>query len=130
MQYNSIILPCYQGSINIYRMESKILKYFRVNMDGYPVYIEVREVCPKHYLCFFSTLYNDDEFFIEDKYGTFGFKVIEVDRGTKFIVYGKLTVQSADIMWSQIRGRLNSPDNEINFYSNTVDTMAIANFKL
>lgn len=111
-------------------MESKILKYFKVSIGDYPVYIEVREVCPKHYLCFFSTVYNDDEFFIEDKYGTFGFKVIELERGTKYHVQGKLTIQLADIMWSQIRNRLSKPDNEINFYSNSMDTMAIANFKL
>jgi hypothetical protein len=111
-------------------MESKILKYYKVNIDGYPIYLEVRPVCTKRYLCFFSTLYNKDEFFIEDRYETFGFKVIDEEGDVRFIVSGKLTPVIASAMWQQISNRLDKPDNEINFYASTIDTMAIANFKL
>jgi len=111
-------------------MEGKILKYFKVVLDEYPVYLEVRQVCPKRFLCFFSTLYNKDEFFIEDRYETFGFKVVQEEGGARFVVWGKLTQEMASAMWKQIYGRIDKPDNEINFYATSVDTMAIANFKL
>ena len=52
------------------------LKYYKVNIDSTPMYLEVRPLSDNRYLCFFSTLYNNDQITLEDKYDTYGFKVI------------------------------------------------------
>jgi len=99
-------------------METRILKYFKVNIDECPVYLEVRPVCAERYLCFFSTFYNKDHFCIEEKYGSFGFKVMNDDANQRFVVYGKLSTESAKAMWQQIAGRLHQPDKEVNLFAN------------
>jgi hypothetical protein len=97
-------------------MQERILRYFKVNIDECPVYLEVRPVCDERYLCFFSTFYSKDHFCIEEKYGSFGFKVINEKANQRYVVYGKLTIELAQEMWLQIFDRLHRPDREVSLY--------------